>query len=102
MSTSLEKAPKWMRAAEIALGAIAIALSAWVLGNPGQATELIVIFLGIALIMIGISKIIEGAAGRHLSKGSRGIGIGIGVVSIVGGFVSIVNEPDGGDFVWRR
>ena len=59
MST-LEKSPKGLRIAEIILGAIAIALSAAVLANPDVTTLLFVTLLGIALIMIGISRIIVG------------------------------------------
>ena len=59
MST-LEKSPKGLRIAQIILGAIAVALSGAVLANPDTTTLLYVTLLGIALIMVGISKIIEG------------------------------------------
>ncbi len=56
-----EKSPKWVRIADIILGVIAIALSAVVIANPGLTTVLYVTFLGIALIIVGISSIIVGA-----------------------------------------
>ena len=89
MST-LEKSPKGLRIAQIILGAIAIALSGAVLANPDTTTLLYVTFLGIALIMIGISKIIEGGLSKS-TKGSRGINIGIGIISIIGGIFALVN-----------
>ncbi|MEE9563311.1 MAG: DUF308 domain-containing protein, partial [Nitrosopumilaceae archaeon] len=65
-----EKSPNWVRIADIILGVIAIALSAVVLANPGLTTVLYVTFLGIALILIGISRIIVGAIAKQVSKGS--------------------------------
>ena len=89
MST-LEKSPKVLRIAQIILGAIAIALSGAVLANPDTTTLLYVTFLGIALIMIGISKIIEGGLSKS-TKGSRGINVGIGIISIIGGIFALAN-----------
>src|SRR3989304_10324793 len=91
MSVSLEKSPTWLRIAQIVLGAIAIALSVMVLANPDVTTLFFVTLLGISLIMVGISKIIEGALVKQLSKGSRIISIVIGVISIGGGFFSLAN-----------
>ncbi len=88
---SQEKSPKWLRIVEIVLGAIAIGLASAVLANPGEAAYFIATLLGIALVMVGISKIIEGAVSRHISKGSRFINIGIGIVAIAGGFYAMSN-----------
>ena len=85
------KSPKGLRIAQIILGGIAIGLSAAVIANPDVTTLFFVTLLGIALIMVGISKIIEGAIAKHVSKGSRFISLGIGVVSIAGGFFALVN-----------
>ncbi len=84
------KTSKGLRIAQIVLGAIAIALSGAVLANPDTTTLLYVTFLGIALIMVGISKIIEGGLVQS-TKGSRGISIGIGIISIIGGAFAIAN-----------
>ena len=88
---SFEKTPKGIRIAEIILGAIAIALSGWVLSNPDTTTLLYVTLLGVALIMIGISRILSGALSKQVSKGFRAINIGIGVISIAGGVFSLAN-----------
>jgi uncharacterized membrane protein HdeD (DUF308 family) len=86
----LEKSPKGLRIAQIILGAIAIALSGAVLANPDTTTLFYVTLLGIALIMVGISKIIEGGLAQS-TKGSRGISIGIGIISIIGGIFALAN-----------
>ncbi len=86
----LEKSPKGLRIAQIILGAIAIALSGAVLTNPDTTTLLYVTLLGIALIMVGISKIIEGGLAQS-TKVSRGINIGIGIISIIGGIFALAN-----------
>jgi len=97
---SLEKSPKGLRIAQIILGAIAIALSGAVLANPDTTTLLYVTFLGIALIMVGISKIIEGGLVKS-SKGSRGVNIGIGIISIIGGAFALANPIAAiGTLIW--
>ena len=87
---SQEKSSKGIRIAQIILGAITIALSGAVLANPDTTTLLYVTLLGIALIMVGVSKIIEGGLVKS-TKGSRGINIGIGIISIIGGAFAIAN-----------
>jgi len=87
----IEKTPKGIRIAEIILGAIAIALSGWVISNPDTTTLLYVALLGTALLMIGISRIIAGAVTKGVSKSFRGINIGTGIISIAGGVFALVN-----------
>ena len=87
---SEQKSSKGLRVAQIILGGIAIALSGAVLANPDTTTLLYVTLLGIALIMVGISKIIEGGLAQS-TKGSRGINIGIGIISIIGGIFALAN-----------
>ncbi|MFQ5573716.1 MAG: DUF308 domain-containing protein [Nitrosopumilaceae archaeon] len=88
---SQEKSPKGLRIAEIILGAIAIGASAVVLSYPEITTILTVMLLSISLLVVGISSIITGAVIRALPKGTRAIKIGMGVVAIVGAFVSVAN-----------
>ena len=91
VSVIFEKSPTWLRIAQIVLGTIAIVLSGMVLANPDITTLFFVSLLAISLIMIGISKIIEGALVKQLAKGTRVISIVIGVISIAGGFFSLAN-----------
>jgi len=85
------KSPIWLRITQIVLGAIAIALSIWVIANPAETTLLYIVFLGIALLMVGISKIIEGFVLHESPKSARAISIVIGIISIIGGIFALVN-----------
>lgn len=87
----MEKSPGWLRIAQIVLGAIAIALSGWVIANPAETALLYVAFLGIALIMVGISKIIEGFVLHQIPKSTKAISIAIGIISIIGGIFALAN-----------
>jgi uncharacterized membrane protein HdeD (DUF308 family) len=87
----MAKSPIWLRISQIVLGAIAIALSGWVIANPAETTLLYIAFLGIALLMVGISKIIEGFVLRESPKSSRVIHIVIGIISIIGGIFALAN-----------
>jgi len=87
----VEKSPVWLRIIQIILGAIAIGLSGWVIANPVETTLLYLVFLGIALIMVGISKIIEGFVLSQIPKSSRTIHIIIGIISIIGGVFALAN-----------
>jgi len=94
------KTPKGLRIGQIILGGIAIALSGAVLANPDTTTLLYVTLLGFALIMIGISKIIEGGLAQS-TKGSRGINIAIGIISIIGGIFALANPVAAiGTLIW--
>jgi uncharacterized membrane protein HdeD (DUF308 family) len=87
----MEKLPSWLRIAQIVFGVVAIALSGWVIANPAATTLLYITFLGIALLMVGFSKIIEGVVLRESQKSSRVISIGIGIISIIGGSFALAN-----------
>ena len=50
------KSPRWLRIAEIILGAIAIGLAGFVLSNPDFTVALVALMLSFALIIIGISE----------------------------------------------
>jgi len=85
------KSPRWLRIAEIILGAIAIGLAGFVLSNPDFTVALVALMLSFALIIIGISNVLKGAVGRDLSKGTRGINIGIGIIALIGGLATAAN-----------
>ncbi|MGI0056710.1 MAG: HdeD family acid-resistance protein [Nitrosarchaeum sp.] len=87
----MEKSPLWLRLVQIILGVIAIALSGWVIVNPVATTLVYLVFLGVALIMIGFSKIIEGIVLRDHTKSTRAISIVIGVISVAGGIFAMAN-----------
>ena len=90
MSQTSEKAPVWIRIIEMVLGGIAVGLSVAVIVNPDVTTVFFATLLGIALIIMGIARIFEGALGFK-STGSRIIDIAIGAIAIVAGFLAIAN-----------
>lgn len=87
----MDKTPKGVRIAEIILGVIAIALAAYVITNPVAAIEFHVMVLGIILLVTGISRIIVGGVSKQSSGKSRGISIGTGIISLIGGAFAIAN-----------
>ena len=87
---SAEKSPTWLRIVLIVLGGIGIGLSFAVIANPDVTTLFFAMLLGIALIVIGAARIIEGIV-LPKTKGSRGIDIGIGALAIVAGILAISN-----------
>jgi uncharacterized membrane protein HdeD (DUF308 family) len=76
------KTPNSLRAAQIVIGIVTLALAGLVLAFPGFALFLIVIWLSISLLVGGIEGVIVGAGARFLSKGGRAISIGLGILAI--------------------
>jgi uncharacterized membrane protein HdeD (DUF308 family) len=76
------KAPKYVRIIDIVLGAISLILAGLVMGVPGFAGSLIVVFLSIALLVAGLEGIIVGASGRGLSGGQRVLRLIVGVIAV--------------------
>lgn len=92
MTFEVQKLPSWMRLLQFVTGGIAIALSGYVLANPISTTWVVLTFLGIALLVVGISSMINGFFHGGISKGTRIIEIIIGIIAIVGGFF-IITHP---------
>ena len=76
----IEKRPPWVRALQIGLGAIIIALSIWVLLSPADAFVLIVRLLALILFFVGIERVISGI---FLPGRSRWSSIGLGVLILI-------------------
>jgi uncharacterized membrane protein HdeD (DUF308 family) len=74
-------------AGNIILGALVIGLSAVVLAFPLLAAGFLVIMLGISLLFAGIARIMEGVSSKHVSKGSRSLLIGVGVLAVAISFM---------------
>lgn len=71
------------RFASIGLGIIVIIVSLIALAFPVQAGTFVVLLLGIALLVDGISRIIHGIRDKASRGWSKNFGIGVGVLSIV-------------------
>ena len=84
MTISETKSPGWMRAAQIALGVIAVVLSVYILAYPVLTFVTIVLLLGIVLFVVGIERIIQGIVAPGKSRwGTIGLGILVLIISII-------------------
>jgi uncharacterized membrane protein HdeD (DUF308 family) len=77
---SSQKSPGWRRAAQIGLGALAIILAIIAMVFPGATVVSIVIILAIALLIVGIEKVISGIFFEHKSRFAA---IGLGILVII-------------------
>lgn len=91
MAAAVQKSPTGLRIIQIIMGGIAIALSGFVLANPISTAWFFLLFLGISLIVVGIANIIGGILHSTSPKSTRAINIGIGIVAIIGGFITLVH-----------
>ena len=61
-----KESPGWARGFSIGAGALAISLSFLVMASPYAGAVFVSIFLGIALLIIGIEIIVVGSTGRRM------------------------------------
>ena len=83
---SSQKSPGWRRAAQIGLGALAIILAIIAMVFPGATVVSIVIILAIALLIVGIEKVISGIFFVHKSRFAA---IGLGILVIILAIVAL-------------
>jgi uncharacterized membrane protein HdeD (DUF308 family) len=74
----MNKSPKWVRATQIVLGALAILLAIVALTNSGLT--ILLIFIAIVLVIAGFEKTITGLFVAH---NLRFFTIGLGVLTII-------------------
>jgi uncharacterized membrane protein HdeD (DUF308 family) len=79
-----QKSPGWIRAVQIGLGALTIALSIFALAFPGATFISIVWVLAVVLFFVGIEEIIVGIFSPRKSRWSS---IGLGILVLI--FASI-------------
>jgi len=91
MTMEVQKSPTWLRILQFVTGGIAIALSGYVLANPVTTSWFFLTFLGISLLVVGISTMLNGFLNRASSKGTRAIGIVVGIIAIIGGIFTIAH-----------
>ena len=61
-----KESPCWARGFSIGAGALAIAISFPVMASPYAGAVFVSVFLGIALLIIGIEIIVVGSTGRRM------------------------------------
>jgi uncharacterized membrane protein HdeD (DUF308 family) len=76
----MQKTPGWLRAVQISLGAITIALSIFALAFPAVTYISIVWILAVVLFFVGIEQIIVGIFSPRKSRWSS---IGLGVLVLI-------------------
>jgi len=79
---SQNKSSGGVRALEIILGLIAIAIGVIILIYPGLAIATIIFLLGIALLLVGLFRFFWGLVARNISGGARAAAILIGLIAI--------------------
>ena len=73
----------------IGLGILILILAGIAISYPSEAALLIIIFIAIALLIIGASRIIEGLSRRHRGF-SRGFHLGVGILAVAIGIAILV------------
>ena len=73
----------------IGLGILILILAGIAIAYPTEAATLIIIFIAIALLIIGASRIIEGLSRRHRGF-SRGFHLGVGILAVAIGIAILV------------
>ncbi len=86
-------APKWLRIVQITIGAAAIILSIFIIVSPKLGGITAISMVAITLLIVGIERIANGVSSKY-SKRSRLINIGLGIVIVAFGIITIAN-PSG-------
>jgi uncharacterized membrane protein HdeD (DUF308 family) len=74
----------------IGLGIVVIIVALVAMAYPVGAAIIVVLLLGIALLVDGISRVIHGMKDKYSKGWSKKFGIGVGILSIIFGIIVIV------------
>jgi uncharacterized membrane protein HdeD (DUF308 family) len=72
------------------LGIVVIIVALVAMAYPVGATIIVVLLLGIALLVDGISRVIRGVKDKYGKGWSKNFGIGVGILSIIFGIIVMV------------
>jgi uncharacterized membrane protein HdeD (DUF308 family) len=84
---TLSKHSKSSRFGNIGLGALAALLGIVVLAFPLFTTGVLVTLLALGLLFTGIARIIHGMSEKNTSKWSKGLLVGVGILSLAVSFM---------------
>jgi uncharacterized membrane protein HdeD (DUF308 family) len=87
------------RMASIGLGIIVIILALIVMAFPVGTTVFLIILMGIALLIDGISRLVHGFGDKESRGWSRGFRIGVGALEVIFGILVMVSPAVGVAFV---
>ncbi len=82
--------PGFSRFFGIGLGIVVIIVALVAMAYPVGATVIVVLLLGIALLVDGISRVIRGMKDKYSKGWSKNFGIGVGILSIIFGLIVLV------------
>ena len=85
--------------ASAGLGIIVIILALVVIAFPAGTTVFLIILMGIALLIDGISRLVHGFGDKESRGWSRGFRIGVGALEIALGILVMVSPAVGVAFV---
>jgi uncharacterized membrane protein HdeD (DUF308 family) len=87
------------RMASIGLGIIVIILALIVMAFPVGTTVFLIILMGVALLIDGISRLVHGFGDKESRGWSRGFRIGVGALEVALGILVMVSPAVGVAFV---
>jgi uncharacterized membrane protein HdeD (DUF308 family) len=86
---------KSSRVGNIVLGAITIALGILVVMFPLLAAFFLVTLLSVGLLFLGLARIIQGLGNKSISRWSRALLIGVGILSLAVSFIVFAHPISG-------
>lgn len=87
------------RMASIRLGIIVIILAIIVMGFPIGTTVFLILLIGIAFLIYGVSRLVHGFGDKESRGWSRGFRIGVGALEVIFGILIMVSPAVGVAFV---
>lgn len=87
------------RMASIGLGILVIILALIVIAFPVGTTVFLIILMGVALLIDGISRLVHGFGDKESRGWSRGFRIGVGALEVILGILVMVSPAVGVAFV---
>ena len=90
MTSDIPKSSTRLRIIQFVAGGIAIVLSGYRLSNLTTASPSFLTHPGIALLVIGIGTMVKGILNSGNSKTTKAIEIGIGIIAIIGGLLTMM------------
>jgi len=84
---SKSDSPKWIFAAQIGIGALAIILSILIIINPIISVVSVVILVSVLLLIVGIEKVMTGIFVKNRARFSN---LGLGIVVIILALIAMI------------
>jgi len=84
---SKSDSPKWIFAAQIGIGALAIILSILIIINPIISVVSVVILVSVLLLIVGIEKVMTGVFVKNRARFSN---LGLGIVVIILALIAMI------------